>query len=531
MMNVISRKVASWSLVFSLASVMLLAACSGGGGGSGTSPQSSPTPAASNNDSKPAQNETPAPRPKVSIMTWFWGEVPPDTKGEVLTKIQDLVNVELDIQWVSENNYSDVLNVTIASGDMKDMILIPDPFSSVFRQAVDQGAFWDITDFYKDYKNLSDGVRIPPSAWELTKMRDGRNYGIPRPRPSKDAGYLYVRKDWLDQLGLPLPTTTEQLYETWKAFVEYDPQGNGDTVGFMGGLNPDHMGNFRPIMGLFTGANYNWKLEGDQLVYADLLPGTREGLQFLANAYKDKLLIPDLASLTNTQLEEYYHAGKAGMMFAKGGSIPVYTANLPGVEINDINAFYPLGPINNFAMLLPGFAGMYAIPKSVPEEHVREVLSMIDKWMEDEPFTIAKWGIEGTHYDVVDGKKVRSQAQSDQFNKENLGILLQIVLRLEQSTYTGSDLPADVIAKLEEAEAVLAKVAVPDYSVGLYSETFQTYGAEIAKRTQDLKTKIILGVEPIEAWDTYVEQLKNDANMQKIIAEINESYKARVAGK
>jgi putative aldouronate transport system substrate-binding protein len=33
----------------------------------------------------------------------------------------------------------------------------------------------------------------------------------------------YIRKDWLDKLGLPVPATTEEFYSTMEAFKEKDP--------------------------------------------------------------------------------------------------------------------------------------------------------------------------------------------------------------------------------------------------------------------------------------------------------------------
>ena len=35
------------------------------------------------------------------------------------------------------------------------------------------------------------------------------------------------RQDWLDKLGLPIPETTDDLYNTLKAFKTQDPNGNG----------------------------------------------------------------------------------------------------------------------------------------------------------------------------------------------------------------------------------------------------------------------------------------------------------------
>ncbi|UOK65130.1 hypothetical protein MT997_12580 [Paenibacillus sp. OVF10] len=50
---------------------------------------------------------------------------------------------------------------------------------------------------------------------------------------------------------------------------------------------------------------------------------------------------------------------------------------------------------------------------------------------------------------------------------------------------------------------------------------------ELNKKIQDLKAKIILGREPIEAWDAFVETLRNDPNFQAMNDEMTEAYKKR----
>ena len=38
----------------------------------------------------------------------------------------------------------------------------------------------------------------------------------------------YIRKTWLDALGLEIPTTVEEYHNVLKAFKEQDANGNGD---------------------------------------------------------------------------------------------------------------------------------------------------------------------------------------------------------------------------------------------------------------------------------------------------------------
>ncbi len=121
---------------------------------------------------------------KVHIMSHFFSATPPSKDSPIKEETEKATNTKLEIDWVSANNYGDRFNVTLASGELPDLMLVPDPFSPVFRQAVDQGAFWDVSPYIDDYPNIKNGIE--EIAWDLTKM-NGANYVIPRPRPAEAA--------------------------------------------------------------------------------------------------------------------------------------------------------------------------------------------------------------------------------------------------------------------------------------------------------------------------------------------------------
>ncbi|MBO1722884.1 sugar ABC transporter substrate-binding protein, partial [Extibacter sp. GGCC_0201] len=52
--------------------------------------------------------------------------------------------------------------------------------------------------------------------------------------PGEQLWSFLIRQDWLDNLGLYMPTTAEELLDVMRAFTFDDPDGNGkdDTYGF-----------------------------------------------------------------------------------------------------------------------------------------------------------------------------------------------------------------------------------------------------------------------------------------------------------
>ena len=71
---------------------------------------------------------------------------------------------------------------------------------------------------------------IADSLWNETTALDGATYGVPF---SRQTMVTMIRKDWREKLGLPIPTTQEELAKLATAFATQDPDGNGqaDTYG------------------------------------------------------------------------------------------------------------------------------------------------------------------------------------------------------------------------------------------------------------------------------------------------------------
>ncbi|WP_248930015.1 extracellular solute-binding protein [Paenibacillus hamazuiensis] len=509
-MKVKKKALASLASVLALSGI--LAACGGSGG-----KNESATNTAGGKAEEPLQ---------VSIMTILLNPTPPADDNVLKRAIEKATNSKMTIQWVSSNTYTDKLNVTLASGDIPDLTYIDNPFSPVFRSMVQQGAFWDVTNYIKDYPNLTS--KISQTAWDLTKMEDGKNYSIPRPRPAEADSFFIVRKDWLDVLGMKVPTTTDELYAMMKAFTESDPDKNGkkDTIGFSANVNPTDMGSLGQIENAFTGVNGNWKLVDGKMVYAAFLPEERKALEFLQKAVQEKLIPEDFASMKGTQVKDLFKAGKAGMLTDKAGTMNDYFMEMKKIMPNFKETdFYPITSINNYNPKGPGFAGVLAIPKKVPEAKMKRILKLIDTWMNDDVFAIQTYGFEGTHHTVKDGVKVVDTKKLNEDGGPDFNQIVYVADPYASSTKVFFPKEAnDLYKKIQDERA---KNSVADISIGLYSPTAQQFLPEFQKNLQDLKTKILLGSAPLSAWDDYINKMKNDPNVVKMSQEITDAYKKR----
>jgi putative aldouronate transport system substrate-binding protein len=520
-----NKRLLSVSAIVVLLFSALLTACNDSNTASQSPKSETPKLSTGTDQAKTDNKEQPL---DISIMTLFYTTEPPGKDNVIVKEVEKRTNTKLNITWVSPNNYRDKVDVTLASGDIPDLMLTDDPFNPQVRILASQGALWDISPYIKDYSNLA---RFPMESWNNTKMQDGKNYGIPRVRPVEGGGFLNIRKDWLDKLNLKVPQTMDELYTALKAFVDNDPDGNGknDTLGYAGYVAQDSMGAFGTWNEtVFNQTNGAWKLQDNKLVNINLLPGTRDSLVWLSNAYKDKIIPEDFAVLKYDDMLNLTKSGRAGSFTETVNT--AWPSTMEQRKTNPNADFLPLVSLNGFVSRDSGYFGMFVIPKTVPEQKMKKLLKFMDYGASDEGHDLAWYGFKDVHYTEKDGIKfLTEQAKKDIVAQQAFGQIFGKYDKYQRAYESG--MPKDVYDRNVKIIDERAKVSQASPAVGLYSQTMLQKGTELNKKIQDLKVKVIMGKQPIGAWDDYVNKLKTDPDLIKITNEINDSYQKRVSGK
>lgn len=458
-----------------------------------------------------------------SVMTVSFNTTPPPAGDPILTAIEKATNSQLNIDWVSSNDYDNKLNVTLASGALPDLLYIDNITNPVFVSMENQGAFWNLAPYIKQYPNFQK--YISSQAWNLTKAANGDNYGIPRPRPVYADSFFIVRKDWLNQLHLPVPTTTAQFESDLEAFKKNN-LGGSNTIPFAAYVDQTDMGWLGQIESAFNDANGLWKVSNGKLVFTNFLPSERHAVTYMRDLYVKGLIPQDFATMQLTQAKNLFMSGQSGVIVDKAGTMENYIPSLQQVDKKvQPRDFYPLTSLNGYNPMAAGFAGVLAIPKSVPEAKMEQILSVLNTWMKPNVFNIQQWGIKGRDYTVVKGQKVLNQTQ---MTTDDGGDFNQIVYDSNKyDSSTKAYFPPAVNTLYEKIQNTRVKTAVGDPSVGLYSPSFNSIASQLETDMTDLKVKIILGQQPISAWDTWVKQTEARADVQKAIAEMSAAYQQR----
>ncbi|MDO3408688.1 extracellular solute-binding protein [Saccharibacillus sp. CPCC 101409] len=143
-------------------------------------------------------------------------------------------NVPVNAQYIPIPRGESVqkLNLLFASGDAPDVVF---EFDTGFRnQLYQQKQLLPVDDLIEKYStNYKELMEKYPVMKKAAVKPDGKMYEFGRVGYLTGFQALFIRQDWLDNLGLKAPETAEEFFEVAKAFTEQDPDGNGvnDTFG------------------------------------------------------------------------------------------------------------------------------------------------------------------------------------------------------------------------------------------------------------------------------------------------------------
>lgn len=158
-------------------------------------------------------------------------------KNEVLTRMQE--DNGISIEWnVMSDSLSEQVNIRINGGELPDAFMgvgFNNYWLSIYG---DDGTFIDLTPYLTEeyMPNLAKILEENPDIKSAITMDDGHIYGLPAGERMGTAGigaeedysiytipqFSMINKAWLDELGLDVPTTLDELHTALKAFKDND---------------------------------------------------------------------------------------------------------------------------------------------------------------------------------------------------------------------------------------------------------------------------------------------------------------------
>ncbi|TYA11305.1 extracellular solute-binding protein [Paenibacillus faecis] len=198
---------------FVIIAAMLLSGCGSGG---------------ASNKASEAAGEASGEKVKLTAIMTKHPLTKPLKEMEWLRQVEEAAGVEIEWQEIT-SDWGQKKGTMLASGDIPDLFIGPNVITDAdFAQF--QGLFQDLSTMLDQAPNVQTMFKEKPETKLIATQPDGKIYGLPKYQrfwPSS-AQRQYINQKWLDELGLDMPTTWDELYEVLVAFKEKDANGNGD---------------------------------------------------------------------------------------------------------------------------------------------------------------------------------------------------------------------------------------------------------------------------------------------------------------
>ena len=445
-----------------------------------------------------------------TTITIYGTEVTIPDNDKILPVLEEKFNVDLVVEAGDDAG----LTARITGGTIPDIMLVQDP--ATFTTLMKNGVALDVT----DYVAGMDEFRAAFTDYDWAKLSsDGRYYGIPRRAENNYYGW-YIRRDYLKALGFDQPTTFDELYAYCEALKDADLDGNGqnDTYPISGELITSH----NAFDGFFTAyGTGNWTsllLDGNGGVeYAVTTENFRKAIEEIRRFTSAGFVDPEVIANTWDTVREKMGSGKTGVVYAGWNWVGrnTHKAVINAID-EDADWFYfdPMitteygkaGALKNGGGSASKFTVLSVDLEEDPEK-LALILELHDYITTGEGDLLMSYGIEGTHYDIIDGVITKLPAMDEL----GYGYVLQFTGRQDE-TYCNT--------KFIECIDAVAYAANKDNVPLIYywQNVIQTpvgYNiADMKAYVEEMVYKFIFGELDMEKWDDFINDLYTTYDLQ-----------------
>ncbi len=379
--------------------------------------------------------------------------------------------------------------------------------------------------------NLNDYINVAPNYEAAVKASDFRMKSVVTDQgnmpyvsmltladePDLNIGGTIIRQDLLEKLGMEAPRTYDDLHTFLsrcvnelglKRALALDANGASKYDGLTAGFGI-HLKNIT--------TNHAFFLDGGKIMYGPLTEGYRQYVTMMAQWYSEGLVDPDFSSvLTFDDGVAMVTSGECAFSSDHSGILGLY--NSVGQTINPDYEFVlsPTPLMNEGDMVHIGSSSgvpvnaITAISTSCKNPEL--AMRYIDQWFTDEGFMMANFGVEGKTYTIVDGMPQYTDFVMNNPEVDSVAILSAYAtpVRWFEEWISMRDVSPENREKTKIWDATNDNAAVIPSAVTLNSQEKEVYGdlySEIESYVDEMTVRFIMGLEPLENIDAFVEQL------------------------
>jgi len=419
----------------------------------------------------------------------------------------------------------DVFNIMIASGDLPDIIAYKwTEFPGGPSAAIDNKVIIKLNDAINKWSpNLKSYLeKDRPQYNKEAKMDDGSYYFYPLLRDGQELLFTsgpVFRKDWLDELGLSVPETTDEWYTALKAFKEKKNAtapltAVSDSNGFQ------CLQLLEGCFGTFRGFYIN---KDGKMASGYNTPEFKKMLEYCNKLYTEGLLDKNFNNTDKKAQDSNILNGKSGATYGAGGSnmgawIPAGQSKDPKFDL--AAAKFPVqkkGDKPQFLNYTSGVDKNNQAAISAQCKDIETAARFLDYGFSKEGHLLMNFGIEGTSYKMENGvptytdlitknpnKLSFAQALANYTNVASGGTALaQDVGYIKQ--YYSLDQQKNALKVWGDNTKTVMPLITPTSEESSESAKIMN---EVNTYVLEMQVKFIIGSEPLSNYDKYVDNLK-----------------------
>ncbi len=474
------------------------------------------------------------------------GSYPYQENWLIFNEILKRKNVKLEAVVVPNSDWETKANMLMSMGDAPDFI--PRMYASSETQYVNSGSLVAISDHLDkmpNFKKRIEQYNVQKEIEDQLTQLDGKAYLAPSIHeiPWIEV-YMAYRTDILDQEGLKIPTTIDELYEVSKKLKEKYPNqyiwsdkwnGNNSTHLTEGAFGARAIG-----WNYGNGLNYND--EKDEFYFDPISEGYKEWLKFMNKMVKEELYDPETFIKTGDQIVEGLSTGKTFMSISNINETIEWNEfgkESVGEEFNFTQFLPPMGIKGNQGKRSGRLEAGFIIPKTTEESgKLDEVIEFLD-WLyySEEAEELVYWGVEGETFkknsdgnnvpiDGVTYRWMNPGAEKDMRKDFGVGNL-SFMGSTSQKTRYGLMPPEE--RKLQEAYLKERPVQKPIPNISITEEQQEQYNllnTNLSDYAKQMYIQFIVQERDIDKeWDSYISELKKKG-LDDYMKIVTESYNA-----
>lgn len=387
-------------------------------------------------------------------------------------------------------------------------------------KAINDGNIIPLNDVFEKYcPNLMAYLEEHPEIDKMIKTDEGHYYVFPFIRGDDaltNTLGLMVRKDWLDDLGLEVPTTIDEWHTALTAFKEQ----KGATAPFSYEYTMGVLTSESPFTYAFNSTKEFYLNDDGTIHFGAVEDGYKQFLETFATWYEEGLIDQDIATLALDQVSAKMTNGSAGASIGWAGSrMGVWMKAAQETDPNYllVAAPYPTlekGAYPEMGQVENKYSNQGGVAITTQCEDIELAARFLDYAYSDAGHMLYNFGIEGESYNVIDGYPTYTedvldnpdgwpvaQSLSAYIRGNYNGPFVQDKRYLEQ--YYTMDSQKTANTTWGQTNAVKHKIP-PITPTTDESKEFSTIMNDINTYRDEMTLKFIFGAESIDYFDEYV---------------------------